>query len=75
MVEVHVPKGLRVRVPCRAPNQNKEKYMKSWHVTVMKGYTTVFTRKCLTVAEANTLLSEKKAEYPSSEYQVLKEYF
>lgn len=49
--------------------------MKFWHVTVMKGYTTVFTRKCLTVGEANTLFAEKKEEYASSEYQVLKEHF
>ena len=49
--------------------------MKSWHITVMKGYTTVFTRKCFTVAEANTLFAEKKKEYPSSEYSVLKENY
>ena len=49
--------------------------MKFWHITVMKGYTTVFTRKCLTVSEAKTLFEEKKKEYASSEYQVLKEYY
>ena len=49
--------------------------MKSWHITVMKGYTTVFTRKCLTVAEANALFDEKKKEYPSPEHQVLKEQY
>jgi len=49
--------------------------MKFWHIVVMKGYTTVFTRKCLTVAEANELLKAKKEEYPSPEYQVTKEHF
>ena len=49
--------------------------MKFWHIVVMKGYTTIFDRKCLTVGEANTLFEEKKKEYPSPEYQVLKEHF
>jgi hypothetical protein len=49
--------------------------MKFWHITVMKGYTTVFTRKCFTVAEANALYKAKKEEYPSKEYSVLKENY
>ena len=49
--------------------------MKFWHVTVMKGFSTVYSRKCLSVAEAKTLYEEKKKEYPSSEFQVLKEYY
>ena len=47
--------------------------MKFWHVIVMKGYTTIFDRKCLTVGEANELFKAKKEEYPSPEYQVSKE--
>jgi hypothetical protein len=49
--------------------------MKFWYVTVMKGYTTVFQRKCLTVGEANDLLKEKKKEYPAPDYMVTKENF
>lgn len=53
--------------------------MKFWHVTVLDGYSTVFQKRCLSVQEANELLAEKKAEYPTNteghEYSVVKENF
>ena len=49
--------------------------MKFWYVNVLEGYKTIYTRKCLTVQEANKLLEEKKAEYPSPQYMVMKENY
>lgn len=49
--------------------------MKFWHVTVFEKTKTIFTRRCLTVKEANELFAEKKKEYPSPQYIVLKENF
>jgi hypothetical protein len=55
--------------------QQGESKMKFWHVTVFEKTKTIFTRRCLTVKEANELFAEKKKEYPSPQYIVLKENF
>jgi hypothetical protein len=64
--------------------------MKFWHVTVMdsiedntsiygKKPVPIFFKKCLSVQEANTLLDEKRKEYPINtpghEYSVFKENY
>lgn len=49
--------------------------MKFWNVTVFERCKQVFTKRCLTIQEANLLFEEKKKEYPSPQYQVLKEQF
>ena len=49
--------------------------MKFWYVVVMEGYTTVFSRRCMSVKEANELLKQKKEEYPGPKYAVSKEYY
>jgi hypothetical protein len=53
--------------------------MKFWWISVTearRGGATVFgPKKCLTVAECNTLLKEMKEKYPKPEYQVYKESY
>jgi hypothetical protein len=49
--------------------------MKFWYVTVFERSKTLFSKKCLTVKEANELFATKKEEYPSPKYQVLRENF
>ena len=49
--------------------------MKFWHITVIEKTKTVFSKKCMTVGEANKLLKEMKEKYPSPQYMVLKENF
>jgi len=49
--------------------------MRYWYVTVMQKYKTVFQKQCMTVAEANALLKEKKIEYPHPEYIVTKDWY
>ena len=49
--------------------------MRFWHITVMDGYKTIFTQKCLSVGDANKLYKEKKEEYAGKGFSILKENY
>lgn len=49
--------------------------LRFWNITVFEGSKTIFTKRCVTVAEANTLLKQKREEFPAPKYTVLKELF
>ena len=49
--------------------------MKFWYVNVLEGYKVIFSRKCLSVQEANELYAEKKKEYADPKYVVMKENY
>lgn len=53
--------------------------MMNWHVCVYdntkKTGNLVMQKKCMSVGEANTLMAEKKIEFPKPTYTVTKERF
>jgi hypothetical protein len=48
---------------------------KFWNITVFEKGKTIFTKRCVSVKEANELLKIKREEYPSPPFIVYKEYF
>jgi hypothetical protein len=48
--------------------------MKNWYVTVVLKYSTVFSKQCKDVKEANELLKLKKEEFKAP-YYVTKEWY
>lgn len=49
--------------------------IKFWYVTVFEKSKTIFQKQCMSVQEANELYKEKKAEFPTAPYIVLKENY
>lgn len=49
--------------------------MKFWYVTVFEKSKTVFSKQCMDIKEANTLYKEKKEQFPSPQYIVMRENY
>jgi hypothetical protein len=49
--------------------------MKSWYVTVVKGYTQIFQKRCLSAKEATDVFNEVAKKYLVPEYKCTREWF